>query len=131
MGLDMYAYRVAKENAIGDFEVAKDEEGNSIIEDNNFAYWRKFNAFHGWMEQLYYAKGGTKESFNCVPVRLTLEDLDKLQKDVINGALKPTSGFFFGEEVIYPGDIESLYAFIGKAVVAIKEGDAVYYDSWW
>lgn len=131
MGLDMYAYRVAKENAIGDFEIAKGEDGYRIIEDNDFAYWRKFNALHGWMEQLYRAKGGTKESFNCVPVRLTEQDLNQLIEDVGSNKLKPTQGFFFGAQEIYPEDLESIYTFVGRALSAIKQGDAVYYDSWW
>lgn len=132
MGLDMYAYRVKQENAISDFEIAKDEDGFSrIIDDRDFAYWRKFNALHGWMQRLYYAKGGTAESFNCVVVRLTEEDLDQLAADARAGNLSPTSGFFFGSQTLEPEDLEEVYAFVGKALGAIKAGDAVYYDSWW
>lgn len=131
MGLDMYAYRVAKENAIGDFEIASDAENQLLIEDRDFAYWRKFNALHGWMERLYREKGGDAESFNCIVVRLTEEDLDKLAADARAGNLTPTSGFFFGEQTIEPEDLEEVYAFVGKALGAIKAGDAVYYDSWW
>ena len=56
-------------------------------------YWRKHPNLHGWMQDLYYAKGGTAESFNCVPVQLTAEDLDRLETAVRTGTLPDTTGF--------------------------------------
>ena len=129
MGLDMFAWRVKAENAVGEFEVAKDEEGYSKIEE--IFYWRKHHDLHGWMENLYRAKGGDKESFNCVKVRLYDFDLDNLLLDVMNKKLPATRGFFFGDN---PQDDESVIndlKFIALAKEAIREGDAVYYDSWW
>ena len=126
MGLDMYAYRVAQKDVVNDFEFNSDQDGA-----NDIAYWRKFNALHGWMERLYRAKGGTKESFNCAPLRLELTDLDQLQRDIGENKLEPTVGFFFGEQTIYPEDIASAMKFIFEARDIIKQGDAVYYDSWW
>jgi hypothetical protein len=129
MGLDMFAWRVKAEDAIGDFEIAKDEDGSSKVEE--FHYWRKHHDLHGWFERLYRSKGGTKESFNCVAVRLTTVDLDALQFDLLNSALPETTGFFFGNN---PPDIESLsddLQFLQKARDIIAAGDAVYYDSWW
>lgn len=126
MGLDMYAYRVKKEYVVNDFEFNSDQDP---AED--MAYWRKFNALHGWMERLYRDRGGPKDSFNCAPIRLHLEDLDQLQRDIGENNLQPVSGFFFGEQTIYPEDIASAMKFIFEAREAIKQGDAVYYDSWW
>ena len=129
MGLDMYAWRVKAEDAIGEFEVAKDEEGFGKLEE--IFYWRKHHDLHGWMENLYRAKGGDKESFNCVKVRLYDFDLDNLMIDVMNKKLPQTRGFFFGDN---PQDDESVLndlKFITLAKQAIREGDAVYYDSWW
>lgn len=126
MGLDMYAYRVKKEHATNDFEFESDQDPAEDL-----AYWRKFNALHGWMEDLYRERGGSKESFNCAPIRLRLEDLDKLQRDIGENKLVPKSGFFFGEQTIYPEDIASTMKFIFEAREVIKQGDAVYYDSWW
>ena len=129
MGLDMFAWRVKAEDVVGDFEIVKDEEGHSKIEE--IFYWRKHHDLHGWMENLYRAKGGTKESFNCVPVRLSDTDLDNLMIDVMNKKLPQTTGFFFGDN---PQDSESVIndlKFIALAKEAIQEGDAVYYDSWW
>ena len=129
MGLDMYAWKVKAEDALGDFSIAKDEEGQSKIEE--MFYWRKHHDLHGWMENLYRQKGGEKDSFNCVPVRLTEDDLFELEQDVRRKELPETTGFFFGNN---PQDKESIkhdLEFIKKARTAINEGYAVYYDSWW
>jgi len=129
MGLDMYAWRVRNENAISDFEVARDEDDGSLVDELH--YWRKHHDLHGWMEKLYYKKGGDADSFNCVKMRLTMEDLDQLEKDVLANKLPETTGFFFGNN---PPDEDSIrydMEFIGKAKAAIAGGMAVYYDSWW
>jgi hypothetical protein len=101
------------------------------VYNHNFAYWRKFNALHGWMQGLYDSKGGTSKDFNCNNVRIESEDLDLLEETVKSQALKPVSGFFFGGETINEEDIEDLQAFIAKARQAIALNQAVFYDSWW
>ena len=129
MGLDMFAWRVKAEYAVSDFEIAKDENGES--DHSELFYWRKHHDLHGWMERLYRAKGGTKESFNCVPVRLTDSDLDSLLIDVVNKSLPTTTGFFFGDNPQNDESVQNDLQFIVAAKQAIKDGDAVYYDSWW
>ena len=128
MGLDMYAWRVKAEDAIDDFTIAKNEDGAKVTE---MYYWRKHHDLHGWMERLYYKKGGEASSFNCVPIRLTEEDLLALELDIKSNHLPSTTGFFFGNN---PPDAESAaedMKFVTEARDAIKAGDAVYYDSWW
>ena len=125
MGLDMYAYAVSKRDAIGEFEMAQDSEKEEL------QYWRKHHDLHGWMEKLYRSKGGDADSFNCIPVELTLDDLDNLQQALLDDNLPRTSGFFFGDN---PPDLESMrddLMFVQKCRIAIKEGKVVYYDSWW
>ena len=129
MGLDMYAWRVKAEDAIGDFEIARNEDETGKVEE--MFYWRKHHDLHGWMERLYRAKGGTKESFNCVSVRLTMEDLQSLEHDVLNNKLPETQGFFFGTNPPDQYSMEQDMKFIAEAKTAIAMGDAVYYDSWW
>lgn len=122
----MYAWRVKAENAVGDFDFNGNDENKPI----ELFYWRKHHDLHGWMENLYASKGGDHE-FNCIPVRLTLEDLDNLEKDIRSKMLPETRGFFFGDN---PPDEESNLRdldFIEAARDAIEAGDAVYYDSWW
>lgn len=127
MGLDMYAFAV-NADSVGDatVDVALGDGADQI------SYWRKFNALHGWMEDLYRLKGGSKESFNCTTVRLTANDLDRLEMDTGNNKLVPVNGFFFGQtDSIYPEDLESVPVFIKRAREAIADGKAVFYDSWW
>ena len=132
MGLDMYAFTVSAKDA-GDNVV--DLETNygtdNEVEKTELFYWRKFNALHAWMQDLYRAKGGTAGSFNCNTVRLDAKDLDRLEMDTGNNKLVPINGFFFGEQTLYPEDIESVADFIAKAREALDYGKAVYYDSWW
>lgn len=126
MGLDMYAYRVSKKNRISEVKFKFDE--NDAYE---FFYWRKHHDLHGWMEKLYYVKGGEKESFNCVPVELTLEDLDKLELDIRKRKLPYTEGFFFGKLPPDDDSDKNDMEFIKQARNYIKDGYAVYYYSWW
>ena len=125
MGLDMYAYAVSKRDALNDFEMAQGSEKEEL------QYWRKHHDLHGWMEKLYRDKGGDAESFNCIPVQLTVDDLDNLQQAILDDNLPRTSGFFFGDN---PPDLETMredLIFVQKCRMAIKEGKVVYYDSWW
>jgi hypothetical protein len=124
MGLDMYAFTVDAKD-VGD-AVTDVALGDNAVE---LFYWRKFNALHGWMEQLYRSKKGLRVDFNCTTVRLTNEDLDRLEREANN--LQPVAGFFFGEQTIYPEQLESIADFIAKAREALDYGKAVYYDSWW
>ena len=126
MGLDMYAFTVPAEWAGDtDTDYTPDADRNTT----ELFYWRKFNALHGWMEDLYRTKGGIKTIFNCTTVRLTSEDLDRLEREA--NSLQPVAGFFFGEQTIYPEDLESIADFIAKAREALDYDKAVFYDSWW
>lgn len=126
MGLDMYAFAV-NADSVGDatVDVALGDDAMQIC------YWRKFNALHGWIEDLYRQKGGTKESFNCTTVRLSVDDLDRLEMDTGNNKLVPINGFFFGAQEIDSEDLESVAVFVKTAKQAIADGKAVFYDSWW
>jgi len=124
MGLDMYAYAVEKGDAIGALQIKQD------CKTEQLHYWRKHHDLHGWMCKLFMEKGGEGD-FNCKVLELTNDDLDALQKSLAFNALPHTTGFFFGEN---PPDDETLADdryFIEKARQAIKDGKAVYYDSWW
>lgn len=134
MGLDQFAYA-----GVGD-----DKE--------EIAYWRKHNRLHGWMEQLWNDKGRPNApeeespmgNFNCIPVRLTLSDLEQLEAHIVDKKLPETGGFFFGNDSydwddengrpFEEGDYhykETDLEFIENARKAIEEGKEVYYDSWW
>jgi len=130
MGLDMYAYRVKAEDVIDDFTVREETDGRKEKLEE-LAYWRKHHDLHGWMERLYRSKGGTKESFNCIPLRLSMADLVCLEHDVLTNRLPETTGSFFGNNPPDEYSREQDMAFIMKAKISIADGAAIYYDSWW
>lgn len=121
MGLDMYAM-ISNERFDKEVDF-KPQEGREIH------YWRKHPNLHGWMEALYFDKGGEAQSFNCVALALNEVDLDRLEADIRAGNLPPTEGFFFGASD--GSESEDDLSFITKARDAIKGGFTVYYDSWW
>lgn len=117
MGLDMYAYSVDK-GKLGE------------VEPTELFYWRKFNALHGWMEDLYVTRGGT-ESFNCIPLKLEINDLNSLLEDAKNNKLVGREGFFWGSPEVDEEDLSTVAVFVAKAKDEIGAGRDVYYDSWW
>ena len=76
MGLDMYALATkAKPETDVDFSTKN-------FEQEELHYWRKHPNLHGWMQNLYDAKGGTSHDFNGDCVVLDSEDLDNLEQDI-------------------------------------------------
>lgn len=126
MGLDMYAYVVGKHPENTDTSISKHAK------QEEFKYWRKFNALHGWMERLFRERGNIDESFNCIPIRLTIKDLDKLESDAINNRLYGCPGFFWGSvEDADEEEIKDVVEFVRESLNHIRDGFEVYYDSWW
>lgn len=121
MGLDMYAYSTKTPIPHTDFDEAEDSQ---LI-----AQWRKHPNLHGWMEALYFFKGGKEDSFNCVTLKLEPLDIAALETFVLSDALPQTTGFFFGES--QPEDKSDDIAFIAAARKAFDEGKSVFYTSWW
>jgi len=139
MGLDQYATaRKGEPRKVPQTWTTTDADGNEeeVVEYYNewddtieLATWRKHPNLQGWMEELWYEKGGEGE-FNCVELELTLENLDALEATLDEEALPETAGFFFG------GNADDHYAeadreFIVQARAAIKQGYTVVYSSWW
>lgn len=109
-------------------QLVKEAEDEGIF-NTEFYYWRKFNALHGWMADLYKSKGGTKD-FNCVGIALTEEDLNQLEQDI--DSLKPVKGFFFGSQEPLDKDAKDLIRkFVKDSREAMKDGMTIIYDSWW
>jgi hypothetical protein len=124
MGLDQYAFAIDKEDSIDEFSFTRKEEVTS------FQYWRKNNALHKWMADLYISKGGTEE-FNCVPVILTVDDLLFLQRSIVENSLTPAEGFFWGSQQYTEDDKKDDLEFVANALLYISQGKVVYYNSWW
>lgn len=119
MGLDQYAYIAGK---------AQDDYNNH----QEISYWRKHPNLQGWMENLFYAKGGQCDSFNGVELELTWDDIDKLEKDIKSGVIAKlnTTGFFFGnpsDDFYYEKDLQ----FCVDAKTETFLGRKVFYNSSW
>jgi len=128
MGLDQYAYATYKKirvKTVLGVVVDKTKENRKV----DFAVWRKHPALQEWMEQLYHKKGGKEQVFNCVPVQLTLQDINALENAVRGNHLPHTTGFFFGED--QPEDELLDLEFIKQARDYIEKGWKVFYTSWW
>jgi hypothetical protein len=108
MGLDQYAF------------ARKGEESNEIM------YWRKHSNLEGWMSDLYSRRGG-KGEFNCIELKLTEADLQKLETEY--RSLNVASGFFWGES--RPEDNDSTEDFLALAYKALDDGYEIVYTSWW
>ena len=127
MGLDMYC-RVkhpADQNTA-------DGYGEEI------KYWRKNNALHKWMEELYFKRKGKlkysdadSREFNCKELELTVEDILQLQLDILAGKPQGTNGLFWGvaqyDMHMQASDLE----FCGLALSYLHRKYKVYYSSWW
>jgi hypothetical protein len=136
MGLDQYAYVAAQ---AGDYDSYF--ENNNVGKPRELAYWRKHPNLQGWMEQLWLKKGGTPDenftsswgsSFNGIELELTWEDLNQLEKDILNNAVASlnTEGFFFGspKDAYYRNqDLQ----FIADAKAELILGLKVFYNSSW
>ena len=125
MGFDQWAYATSRR-----FDSDVDFETEHLIK-KDLAYWRKHPDLHGWMFDLYKKKGGKCDAndFDCVPVALSLNDLERLEKDIKERNLPHTEGFFFGESS--EDEIQSDLEFIAKAKEQLVVGNSVFYDSWW
>ena len=124
MGLDMYAVSIAKDDNRPTTDFDLDEE-----KYNDLHYWRKHPNLHGWMENLYFQKGGESENFNCDTLLLTEQDIDRLEEDIKAKDLPETEGFFFGEPT--GEELEDDLEFIRKAREVLAQGRQVAYYAWW
>lgn len=142
MGLDMYAYVASKKGQQSEYyETAEFDKtvnefvSTTVTKPHELAYWRKHPNLHGWMEQLWISKGRPRQSvawpeFNGIELELTWDDLDKLERDIRQGRLPNTEGFFFGnpsDNYYYEQDLE----FVKNAKAEVFLGLKVFYNSSW
>lgn len=133
MGLDQYAYRVKAKNVIDDFNFHKGDRlaygGDTLGNDLDFDYWRKFYPLDRWAEEVYDRKGG-KDVFNCSYVRLERGDLDELEKLAQKDEFYEDD-YFESTEEAKEWQYDHMMQFIKNAREAMNDGDAVYYSNWW
>ena len=134
MGLDMYVY--AKKTDLTD-DVRVDFDVDYDWQKDELCYWRKHPNLHGWMQSLYYEKGGKSENgFNGDKVRLTDEDVNALEKAIEEDTLPFTQGFFFGQsptkdDEYYEKEKAHDLECIERMRDALCQGQTVWYTSSW
>ena len=116
MGLDMYVEEVSIRVVVDDVTIDPDEYHSS----KEIWYWRKHHALHKWFRQLYFDKGGSRESeFNGDRVRIRLKDLDALEK------------YIDLEIDDFHRNNEQDLKFIKTARTLLKDKKVLYYNSSW
>lgn len=113
MGLDMYAYRTDCEITEVDFDMPE--------RSTRIATWYKHANLHGWMSQIYEAKGGFSSLFNCNPVQLDRSNINNLARRCRQPAWCKRASDHKAADL----------AFIKAAREAIEAGDRVYYCASW
>lgn len=156
MGLDMYLYKVNRSNKTTEelqeidddaspdnplcegFELEEYEylRGNYTIFHRE-AYWRKFNALHGWFVD--NAQDGKDDCGYYKVDKTLLNELYNVLVDVQNTKnpekLQPVGGFFFGSTKVdewYWGDVENSIEQIGDIIQNFdwEKYDLYYHSSW-
>ena len=104
--------------------------------NDEVVYWRKEPALHDWFQELADEKGIVYNSFNCVKVPVTAEDLTRLIDDIKNKRLNmERTGSFFGSNSNMDSDEyedweKRIIDDLSTALVETQYGE-VHYDSWW
>ena len=121
---------------------AKDKQ-----EKTDLQYWRKHNALHGLLEDMWNDKGQPIPQwmrdeypddfaderaipFNGIEMELTEADINYIESVVLNNELPMTEGFFFGQDTRFSeSDKVADLDFIKKAREALAKGEEVFYTS--
>lgn len=135
MGLDQYAWAAANPGdamawAEYEYGLAGRPQPNTV-KPRELAYWRKHPNLEGFMQKLWVRDSQrSPDNFNQVELELKWEDLDALERAVLDGTLPSTKGFFFGnsaDDYYRDQDLQ----FIRDARAEIFTGLRVFYKSSW
>lgn len=136
MGLDMFAFRHKGE------EIDQNTDRNKLTstprEPIMFSDWRKHNRLQGYFQELFDKRSGYHfmGNFNCIPLYLSKEEIEMLQKQIETRTLPETKGFFFGQDsYTWEGEQQDMKAydlkFCKEAKEWIDKGYKVFYECWW
>ena len=93
-------------------------------------YYRKFNALHGLLNDLYSSRGGSY--MNGVLVNVNLEDVNLIREHCLNKTLKPQEGFFWGSQApVTDEEYEELYNLTILMEERLSEGWTIGYCGDW
>ena len=133
MGLDMYVLAVDAKIVTKDtFSYDESKSVEVLSSEGEIFYWRKHPDLHIWFRDLFYRKGGYRDSeFNGDCVRITLEDLDRLEEEIRDDTLSTTRSKIWSESYYRLETIDTDLIFIKKAREALADNKALYYTSSW
>ena len=107
-------------------EIEKDEK--YVIEE--IKYYRKFNALHGLLNDLYLVRGGV--DMNCALVNVGLYDINLIREHCLNKTLKPQEGFFWGrQDPVTDEEYSELLELVEEMESLIGEGWTIGYCGDW
>jgi hypothetical protein len=124
MGLDMYFYTTTIDNV--DTTTPSNIEVKVEPQEEMF-YYRKHNRLNGWLENLYKAKDGEYDEFNCCRLLLTKDDLKLLRSDITHNRLRDASGFFWGDTDVTSEVKKEYNRMIRALLLEIENGKIVYF----
>lgn len=142
MGLDMFLYRVNRDELEGWNNLTPEEQHKSICDSpyTEVCYWRKANQIRNWIVE----HCGYPEDGNCDEIEITKEELQDLidtcrkvlESHELAAELMPTSaGFFFGSQEYDKWYYEDLDCTIKTCQKILNDTDwekeRIIYTDWW
>lgn len=107
-------------------EIETDEK--CVMEE--IKYYRKFNALHGLLNDLYLNRGGV--DMNCALVNVSLYDINLIREHCLNKSLKPQEGFFWGrQDLVTDEEYSELLELVEEMESPIGEGWIIGYCGDW
>ena len=127
MGLDMSFYKLGGVKSISSTgEIETDEK--YVFEE--IKYYRKFNALHGLINDLYLNRGGV--DLNGILININLYDINLIKEHCLNKTLKPQEGFFWGQQdPVTDEEYSELLEVVGEMETLIGEGWIIGYCGDW
>lgn len=116
MGLDMYFFTQKPDC---DPHCPKEE----------IAYFRKHSDLHGWMDEEWRKLYGDDIDFNCEYLEITEDMLKRLSDYLKLPEKKHYKGFFWGTST--DEDWKETKKLIPELKKRMKNGERIYYYSWW
>lgn len=127
MGLDMSFYKLGGVKSISPIGEIETSDKFAMEE---IKYYRKFNALHGLLDDLYLSRGGS--DMNCVLVNVNLEDVNLIKEHCLNKTLEPREGFFWGsQDPVTDEEYEELYNLTILMEEMLSEGWIIGYCGYW
>lgn len=127
MGLDMSFYKLGGVKSISSTGEIETDEKYAMEE---IKYYRKFNALHGLLNDLYLNRGGV--DMKCALVNVSLFDINLIREHCLNKTLKPQEGFFWGrQDPVTDEEYSELLEVVGEMETLFGEGWTIAYCGDW